>query len=89
LAEACQPRAILLDIMMPGLDGWELLERLREHPRTGGVPVIVCSIVPQESLARLLGAADYIRKPVTRRALLAALDRHVNSLAKAGPSPPR
>ena len=89
LAEACQPRAILLDIMMPGLDGWELLERLREHPQTGDVPVIVCSIVPQENLARLLGAADYIRKPVTRRSLLAALDRHVDPLAKADRWPPQ
>jgi len=77
MAEACKPRAILLDIMLPGLDGWELLERLREHPGTCDVPVIVCTILPQENLARLLGAADFIRKPVSRQALLAALDRHV------------
>jgi len=75
LAEQLDPAAILLDVMLPGMDGWELLGRLREHPLTAGVPVIVCTILPQEQLALALGAAAFIRKPVTREALLAVLDQ--------------
>jgi len=75
LAEQFDPAAILLDVMLPGMDGWELLGRLREHPLTAGVPVIVCTILPQEQLALALGAAAFIRKPVTREALLAVLDQ--------------
>jgi len=77
LAEELAPQAIVLDVMLPGIDGWELLGRLREHPRTRGVPVIVCAILPQEQLALTLGAAAFLRKPVGRRALLEALDRIV------------
>jgi len=68
------PDVIVLDVMLPGVDGWEMLGRLREHPRTGHVPVIVCTILPQEDLALALGAAAFLRKPVSRQALLAALD---------------
>ncbi len=75
LAAAVVPRAIVLDLMLPGVDGWRLLGRLREHPRTRGVPIIVCSILPQEPLALALGAAAFLRKPVTREELLAVLVR--------------
>jgi CheY-like chemotaxis protein len=75
LAEQTGPEAILLDVMLPGIDGWELLGRLREHPATADIPLVVCTILPQEQLARALGAADFIRKPITREALLEVLDR--------------
>jgi CheY-like chemotaxis protein len=61
--------------MMPGRDGWDLLGQFREHPVTQHVPVIICSILGQRDLAMALGAADFLRKPVTRQDLLAALDR--------------
>lgn len=77
MAAQIQPRAVLLDVMLPGMDGWELLGRLREHPQTGQVPVIVCTILPQEPLALALGAAAFLRKPISRAALLAALDRQI------------
>ncbi len=80
-SEAPRPDIVLLDVMLPGVDGWELLERLREHPATRGVPIIVCTILPQEELALSLGAAAFLRKPVSRQALLAALDRQLGSLA--------
>ena len=73
--DAPVPDIIVLDVMLPGIDGWEMVERLREHPRTRNVPIIVCSILPQEELALALGAAAFLHKPVTRRSLLAALDR--------------
>lgn len=77
LAEDLSPSIIVLDLMLPGMDGWELLGRFREHPRTQGVPIIVCSILEQRELAYLLGAAEFLVKPVSREALLTALDRQL------------
>lgn len=75
VAEKQNPQIIVLDVMLPGVDGWELLGRLRQHPTTYNVPVIVCSILPQESLALALGASVFLRKPFTQQALLSHLDR--------------
>ena len=69
------PNTIVLDVMLSGMDGWEVLGRLRTHPRTQDVPVVMCSILPLEQLARNLGAAAFLQKPVSREALLAALAR--------------
>ena len=77
--ECTLPEAIVLDVMLPGVDGWELLGRLREHPWMRDVPVIVCTVMPQEELALALGAAAYLRKPVTREALLSTLDQQIRS----------
>ncbi|HDD25110.1 MAG TPA: response regulator [Chloroflexi bacterium] len=75
LAEQFAPQIIVLDVMMPQLDGWELLGRLRQHPRTSHIPIVVHTILPQEELALSLGASAFIQKPVTRQAFLAALDQ--------------
>jgi CheY-like chemotaxis protein len=75
LAEELGPDIIVLDVMLPGIDGWELLGRLREHPQIGAAPIIVCTILPQEDFALTLGAAQFLRKPVSREALLSALDQ--------------
>ncbi len=75
LALESAPAAILVDIMLPGVDGWRLLGRLREHPQVRGTPIIVCTILPQAELALALGAAAFLHKPFTREALLALLDR--------------
>ena len=48
LAQELQPQAILLDVMLPGMDGWEMLARLRRHPATERIPVIICTILPEE-----------------------------------------
>jgi CheY-like chemotaxis protein len=71
------PKVIVLDIMLPEIDGWELLGRLREHPDLRSVPIIVCTILSQEQLAMSLGAAAYLRKPVSRSELLSELDRQI------------
>jgi CheY-like chemotaxis protein len=81
MAQTVAPRLIVLDVMLPDVDGWELLGRLRAHPGTQDVPVIVHTILPQEQLARALGADAFLRKPVGREALLALLDR---TLAQEG-----
>jgi CheY-like chemotaxis protein len=75
--EAETPKIIVLDVMMPGINDWELLGQLREHPRLREIPIIVCTILPLEQLALLLGAAAFLRKPVSRELFLQALDRQV------------
>ena len=77
LAEELSPGIIVIDIMMPGRDGWMLLAQLREHPKISGTPIVVCSILPQEELAHALGAAEFIRKPIGRKDFLSALDRQL------------
>jgi CheY-like chemotaxis protein len=80
-AERLQAELILLDVMMPNVDGWEVLGRLRRNPPTAEIPVIICSILPQEDLALSLGASGFLRKPLTQAALLAALDPLLANLA--------
>jgi CheY-like chemotaxis protein len=75
LARELQPDVIILDVMLPGQDGWQLLRELAEDSQTRNIPVIACSILPERSLAVSLGVVDFLAKPVTRPALLAALDR--------------
>lgn len=75
LAREAAPRVIVLDVMMPEIDGWEVLGRLRQHPLTGHIPVVVCTILVEEDLALSLGASGFVRKPVSREAFLEALDR--------------
>ncbi|MGC9347520.1 MAG: response regulator [Anaerolineae bacterium] len=71
---AVEPDIIVLDVMLPDIDGWELLTTLYESPRMRDIPVIVCSVVREERLALSLGARLYLPKPVRRREFLAALD---------------
>jgi len=75
LVERLRPAVILLDVMLPGTDGWELLMQLRDSPVTRSVPVIVCSVVRERDLALSLGASGYLAKPVDPHALREALDR--------------
>lgn len=70
-----QPDAIILDVMMPGIDGWELLQRLRTRRETEFIPVIICSVINDPELAFALGASQYVSKPVTREALRLALQQ--------------
>ncbi|MGH2386096.1 MAG: response regulator, partial [Candidatus Limnocylindria bacterium] len=74
-AHTLAPAAILLDVLLPGLDGWEVLRRLRADPTTGAIPVMVITIVDNAALGLALGAVDYLVKPVARETLLAALGR--------------
>jgi signal transduction histidine kinase/ActR/RegA family two-component response regulator len=69
------PDAVLLDIRLPGIDGWAVLQALKDDPDTRDIPVIVVSIVDERSRGIALGAADYLVKPVSRDALLGALER--------------
>jgi signal transduction histidine kinase/CheY-like chemotaxis protein len=68
-----RPSAVLLDIMLPGIDGWAVLQELKSEPDTKDIPVIVVSIVDERSRGTAMGAAAYLVKPVSRDDLLAAL----------------
>jgi CheY-like chemotaxis protein len=73
LAQRASPDAILLDIMMPGMDGWEFLQRLHANQRTAEIPVIICTIIGDSELAYALGASVVLPKPLSREKLLAGL----------------
>lgn len=75
LAQELLPDAIVLDVMMPGMDGWELLQRLRAEPRTSDIPVVICSVIHDPDLAQSLGASAFLPKPVSRDDVLQALRR--------------
>jgi len=75
LARELHPAVIILDVMIPSQDGWEILERLRADPETRGTPVVICSVLPEQTLALSLGVDQFLPKPVSRSALLAILQR--------------
>ena len=67
--------AITLDLMMSNEDGWDVLQTLTHDPKTSGIPIVVCSVLDQEQLALMLGAAAFLKKPVRREQLLQSLAR--------------
>lgn len=85
---ARRPDVILLDVMLPDMDGWEVLTRLHENPATRAIPVIICSVVRQEELALALGAVRYVPKPVRRRDLIQTLDEALALGSAAAPQAP-
>jgi CheY-like chemotaxis protein len=86
--EEHRPAVIVLDIMLPDVDGWELLAQLHQHTLSRHIPVIVCSVVREEELAFALGAAVHVSKPVRRQQFLEALAQALSQAgAKAPPEP--
>jgi len=75
LIRALAPAAVVLDIRLPGLDGWEVLRRVRADEDTRAVPVVVVSILDEKHRGLGMGAAEYLIKPVARDALVGALRR--------------
>ena len=76
LARALHPNTIVLDLMMPIQDGWDLFRSIRSHPETTSIPVIACSVLPERELALSLGANGFLAKPVSSEGLVAALGQH-------------
>lgn len=70
-----RPDIIILDIMLPDVDGWDLLTRLTENPDTQAIPVIICSVVNDPDLATALGARLALTKPVQRQQFIESLDQ--------------
>jgi CheY-like chemotaxis protein len=74
-ARQLHPALITLDLLLPKVDGWDLLVRLKGDPETREIPVVIVSIIDQPGKGFALGAADYLLKPVGREDLLHALQR--------------
>jgi hypothetical protein len=74
-ARAARPAVITLDVMMPGMDGWEVLATLKSDPELAEIPVIMLTILDEQRIGFTLGASDYLTKPIDRSRLLAALER--------------
>jgi signal transduction histidine kinase/CheY-like chemotaxis protein len=70
------PAAILLDVLLPGIDGWEVLRRLKADADLREVPVVVITVVDERNVAMSLGAVDYFLKPVRPHELLARLSQY-------------
>ena len=80
------PDLILLDIMMPEMDGYEVLRRIRQHPPTVTIPVIfltALSTMEEEQLGLDLGAVDYITKPISPPLLMARVQSHLERSSNA------
>ena len=75
LARSVIPRAILLDVTMPGLDGWSVLSALKADPAVSAIPVVMVTFVDERGLAATLGAADYVMKPVRWETLRPVIER--------------
>ncbi|MEP7289340.1 MAG: response regulator [Chloroflexota bacterium] len=65
--------AIILDVMMPERDGWQILQSLRANPTTKHIPIIVCTVFNDPQLAYSLGASAFLSKPTTEQKFLATL----------------
>ena len=70
-----RPDAVILDVMMNSVDGWEVLQGMRAHPLLRSTPVAVCSVLDEQELALSLGADAYLRKPVRPALLLECLSQ--------------
>jgi PAS domain S-box-containing protein len=79
LARKIHPRAITLDVMMPGLDGWAILSALKSDPDLADIPVIMLTIVDDKELGYALGATDYLTKPLDRDRLVEVLRKRCGS----------
>ena len=77
LAKEENPIAIVLDINMPGVTGWDVLSKLREDPQTANIPVFVVTINDDRQRGLALGASEYLLKPIKRDKLLALLSDYV------------
>src|SRR5262249_24717803 len=77
------PAGVILDILLPGIDGWEVLAQLKADPETAAIPVIIVSMLDERGKGFALGAAEYLVKPIGRDDVLGALERSL----RAGEAP--
>jgi CheY-like chemotaxis protein/nitrogen-specific signal transduction histidine kinase len=85
LARSARPSLILLDVLMPDMDGWELLRALKSDANLAACPVVMLSVVDNPERGVALGAADYLTKPLDRERLVSLLNR----LATQNPTRPQ
>lgn len=73
LIQLVKPDFILLDILMPKMDGWQMIKNIKSENETRDIPVIICSVLYEPELSRAVNAAAYIRKPINRLELIQTL----------------
>ena len=79
LAKEHSPSVITLDVLMPQLDGWGVLQRLQADPALANIPVIMVSILDEQSKGYALGASDYVTKPIDRKRLSEVLAKYMTT----------
>ena len=82
LAKSEKPALITCDILMPNVDGWEVLQLLKDDPDTASIPVVMVSMVDDGKKGEALGAVEHLRKPVDRDQLRAIVARYVKTAGK-------
>lgn len=87
MAVKLRPDAITLDLLMKPIFGWDVLVELKHDHRTTGIPVVVVTIVDQPAMGAILGADEYLVKPVEKEMLISAVDRCIHS--RGGKEPTR
>jgi CheY-like chemotaxis protein len=86
MARREKPDLVVLDVMLPDIDGWEILEALKDDPSTRDIPVLICSALQEEKRSIAKGADGYLQKPVLYEDFLTALssiDARLKELAQA------
>jgi PAS domain S-box-containing protein len=82
LAKSEKPALITCDILMPNVDGWEVLQLLKDDPDTASIPVVMVSMVDDGKKGAALGAVEHLRKPVDRERLRKIVARYVKTAGK-------
>ena len=81
LATEALPDMIVLDLMMPTMDGWQVLRDLQKHEATQSIPIIICSVMDEKETALSLGAQAFVKKPVVRLEFIETLEQIRQTLA--------
>ena len=80
-AKEQQPDGIILDVIMPKMDGWAVLTRLKEDPETSAIPVIMATVLEDQSIGYTLGAIGYLTKPIQKEQLTQLLNKYQSKLS--------
>jgi hypothetical protein len=79
LARTLKPAAITLDVVMPGMDGWEVLRELKLDPETRDIPVFMVTMTDDRETGYALGATEFLTKPIERGRLVQMLERYAQA----------
>jgi len=76
MAKETRPDVIILDVLMPDIDGWTILSDIKSDPETADIPVIMQTIIDDKNTGFALGASDYLTKPIDRNRLSALIKKY-------------
>jgi CheY-like chemotaxis protein/anti-sigma regulatory factor (Ser/Thr protein kinase) len=83
LARQLRPACIVLDILLPRIDGWDVLAKVKEDPLTRSIPIVVVSMLDERGKGFALGASEYLLKPIRADALRTTIQRLVQSAQRS------